>query len=171
MLINDSRNIKDAGGVITLADHNIHLKFYTKKVILFKVGDKQKRLVVIVFNQSFQPSSSFESVIDGGISSILPSWESVFSLRGLSFLCFMALLGLMFMNNSMCKDVNKALASRASLIKGLANEPSSAEVPDGVHPYDYAEGETKDIRNEYTAEATEGPIVLDGSWREAFCTN
>jgi len=39
LLVSDGANIKDAGGITTLSNPNVNLKFYTKKVILFKVNN------------------------------------------------------------------------------------------------------------------------------------
>jgi len=86
-------------------------------------------------------------------------------------MAFLAMLGLMFLNNSICKDVNKALALKASMIKGLKEDVTSGEIPEGVHAYEYADGETKDARAALIAESADLPIEIDGTWKEAFCSN
>ena len=51
-------------------------------------------------------------------------------MRGLSMIAFLAMIGLLFMNQTMCKDVEKQMSAPLA-------------VPDGVHPYEYAEGEER----------------------------
>ena len=54
LLINDAGNKKDAGGVVTLNQSNVFLHFYTKRVCLFKVQGKEKRLEVIILHQTYE---------------------------------------------------------------------------------------------------------------------
>ena len=130
--MHDKSNTKDAAGVTQLNQDNVFLRFYTKRVCLFKVQDKQKRLNVVIFNQTYNPPSTFESFKADGLSGLGLSWENIFSMRGLSFIAFMLMIGLLFLNQTMCRDVQKQMAV-----------PERADVPDGVHPYEYAEGEER----------------------------
>ena len=53
-------------------------------------------------------------------------------MRGLSMIAFLLMIGLLFLNQTMCKDVQKQMMAAPEAV-----------VPDGVHPYEYAEGEER----------------------------
>ena len=93
---------------MTLSDSYINLQFYTKRVCQFKVKDVQKRLVVLIFHQSFEPMNSLETLYRGGLKNAIPSMSDIFSLRGMSFMAFLCLLGLLMMNQTWCKDIVEA---------------------------------------------------------------
>ena len=76
-------------------------------------------------------------------------------MRGLSMIAFLAMIGLLFMNQTMCKDVQQQQQMTAPHV----------EVPDGVHPYEYAEGE------ERPEEPSQEAVVRELTWKEAFCNN
>ena len=96
---------KDALGVTKLSTDAIHLRFYTKRVCSFKVQDQPKRLEVIIFNQTYEPLSSLELLKTGGFGSLGLSWSAIFSIRGLSFIAFLTMCGLLVMSNVVCKDL------------------------------------------------------------------
>ena len=93
---------------MTLSDSYINLQFYTKRVCQFKVKDVQKRLIVLIFHQSFEPMNSLETLYRGGLKNAIPSMSDIFSLRGMSFMAFLCLLGLLTMNQTWCKDIVEA---------------------------------------------------------------
>lgn len=48
---------------------------------------------------------------------------------------------------------------------------TSEEIPEGVHPYEYAEGEAREpikAANADVSDTTE-KVLRDRTWREAFC--
>ena len=79
-----------------------------------------------------------EYIWKGGLQGMVPSWDSVFSMRGLSVVCFAMLIGLLFANNTICKDVINNLDVEDKT--GLTSE----EIPEGVHPYEYEAGEERE---------------------------
>ena len=91
-------------GVSAMNRQGINLKFYSKRICLFKVKNQQKRLEVIIFNQTFEPMSSLETIYTSGFSGLGISWEAVFSLKGISVMAFMTMCGLLVMSNVVCKE-------------------------------------------------------------------
>ena len=158
LLLKDAANVKE-GQVTHLNQPDVHLKYYTKRVCNFKVQNNEKRLLVVIFNQSYKPSSSLETIYKGGAQGLIPEWDTVFSMRGLSFLAFMALLALLFINNTVCKDVLRELEMERKT--GLTTQ----EVPEGVHPYEYESGEDR----EETHATVEEIVTREKTWKESFC--
>ena len=133
ILMNDANNVKDPKTqVTTLSESNIHLRFYSKRVCQFKVKEVQKRLVVVVFHQAFEPASTLETLYRGGIYNAIPEWSAIFSLRGLSFIAFVCLVGLLMVNNTWCKEVLEA-----GKMAELEAPTTEQEMPEGVQLYEY----------------------------------
>ena len=128
-----------------------------------------KRLEVVMINQTYQPSSSLEAVYKGGFSGIGDSLAGIFTMRGASALCFMLLMVLMMVGNNLCKDILVKPEDSPAVL------PDADEVPEGVHPYEYVEGETPDSSPKQDNQMAEKQAAaLDPanmSWRELYCYN
>ena len=89
----------------------------------------------MIFNQLFYPQSTMETFSAKGLRGLFDfSWESAFSIRTLSFLAFVAMVALMMLGNTFCKDV-------------LAEIKQTT--PDGVHRYT---GDDEEAARETTPE-------------------
>ena len=106
LIVSSGANQKDSTGVTKFTDSDVLLNFYTKRVCQFKVNGQQKRLTVVIINQVFQPSSTFEIFTSQGIRGMFDfSWESAFSIKTLSFVAFISMVALMMLGNTFCKDI------------------------------------------------------------------
>ena len=162
LVVSSGASLKDSSGVTKFSDdHDVLLHFYTKRICQFKVNGQQKRLTVVIINQIFEPSSTFEHITSHGLKGMFDfSWESAFSIKTLSFVAFIAMVGIMMLGNTLCKD----------LINVDPMAPKLIAVPDGVHLYEAVEGEVIEAVVEPTTEEDEAP-VRDATWREVVCRN
>jgi len=152
-----------ANKVVPCSESSINLKFFSRRVCQFKVQGQSKRLEVLLFNQNYNPQSTFETLKSNGLTSIIPSFESIASMRGLSVCVFLVFCLMLLMSNSLCGDYNAAATAAAE----------AATAKQSIHrAYEYQEGEVPDeIETKNEEAATASAIVSDGSWRETFCNN
>ena len=140
------------GRVTPCSVPGINLRFYSKRVCQFKVQGQSKRLEVIIFNQNFEPQSTLQTLKSQGLTSILPSWDSMASMRSISVFVFILFCLTMLFSNSMCGDIKAADKAKADA-KALHRA------------YEYEEGEA---REEIIDEAQSAEPE---TWRETFCRN
>ena len=94
---------------------------------------------------------------------IMPSCADIFSLRGLSFMAFLCLIGLLMMNQTLCKDI---VEERRRQNLGM---PSVQDAPDGVQLYEYEAGEKAAENTLSDDKQVDAPVDL--TWKEAICLN
>ena len=111
---------------------------------------QSKRLEVIIFNQNYEPQSTYETLKANGLGAIMPTWDSLSTMRSFSVFIFILFCLTMLFSNSLCSDIKAA---------------DKAKADSGHKAYEYEDGEARE------EEIVETQPAESATWRESFCRN